>query len=212
MKRLKEGQIFHVFNKSIANYPIFKDLKNSERFIKVLDYYNNQSIDWSLSRYLIINKEDFLPKLLTEKNGALLKFLAYCIMPDHYHILVKVLKDNILSKYINNVENSFTRFFNIKFKRKGPLWESRFKAVLIRTSNQLIHVTRYIHLNPTSSSLVDSPKDWIFSSFNDYLDKDILKNYLKEISIDEPLLYQKFCEDNIDYQRKLKKIKKLIFD
>ncbi|MGB9707476.1 MAG: transposase [Microgenomates group bacterium] len=212
MKRFKEGQIFHVFNKSIANYPIFKDLKNSERFIKVLDYYNNQSIDWSLSRYLIINKEDFLPKLLTEKNGALLKFLAYCIMPDHYHILVKVLKDNILSKYINDVENSFTRFFNIKFKRKGPLWESRFKAVLIRTDNQLLHVTRYIHLNPTSSSLVDSPKDWIFSSFNDYLDKDILKNYLKEISIDEPLLYQKFCEDNIDYQRKLKKIKKLIFD
>lgn len=211
MKRFSVGKIYHICNKSIANYPIFKDLSNAQRFIQALDYYNNTLVQVNLGNFLKNNK-DYLPELLTIKNDGLIKFLAYCIMPDHYHLLVKILKENCLSKYINDVENSFSRFFNIKFKRKGPLWQSSFKSVQIKSNEQLLHVSRYIHLNPTTANLVDKPEDWIFSSYKYYLNSFILKNYLIEISINDANSYKKFCQANIDYQKKLKLIKKLILE
>ena len=211
MKKFPEGKIYHVFNKSIANYPIFKDLNNSQRFIQVLDYYNNLLVQSNLGNYLKTNK-NYSPELLTVKDDRLIKFLAYCIMPDHYHLLIEILKEDCLSKYINDIENSYSRFFNIKFNRKGPLWQSNFKFILIKSNEQLLHISRYININPTTNYLVEKPEDWIFSSYKYYLNNNILKNYLTEISINDTDSYKNFCENNIDYQRKLKLIKKLIME
>jgi putative transposase len=212
-KLFPKNEIFHVFNKSIANFGIFKDLDNCQRFIDTLDYYNNIFSKKSLSDYLRINKNFFCSSLLYQKENSHVKFIAYCIMPDHYHLLIKTNQENTFPKYIADVENSFTRFFNIKFKRKGPLWQSAFKAVRIKNNEQLLHVSRYIHLNPTTNALVDDPKDWRYSSYNEYINNErILKNYANEISINTPVTYKKFVEDRKDYQRKLKMIKKLIFE
>jgi putative transposase len=90
-------------------------------------------------------------------------------MPDHYHLLLKILKNKYLSKYISDVENSFTRYFNIRFKRKGPLWQTSFKAVRIKNDQQLLHVSRYIHLNPITANLVNRSEDWKFSSYQDFI-------------------------------------------
>jgi putative transposase len=211
-QKYKQNNIIHICNKSIANYNIFKDSKNCDRFIKSLIYYNNLDRKHPLSLYLR-NKNKFktLNLLKLNKNSSL-KFLAYCIMPDHYHILIKLLKDNILSKYISDVENSFSRYFNSKFYRKGPIWQSRFKSVLIKNDNQLLHLTRYIHLNPTTSNLVKKPEEWPFSSYKYYLKRNYLKDSLKEISIISPYKYKEFCENHIDYQKKLKIIKKSILE
>lgn len=206
------GGIFHVFNKSIANYGIFKDIKNADRFRKTLDYYNNRAVTKSLSR-IIRDKEYQYQNLLYQKEQSIIKFLCYCIMPDHYHLLVKILKENIFSKYVNDIENSFTRYFNIKFNRKGPLWQSGFKAVRIKNNEQLLHISRYIHLNPTTSNLVEKPEEWQFSSYRDFIfDGKILKDILHEISIGQELHYKKFVDDQIDYQRKLKFIKKYLLE
>lgn len=211
MRKFPEGEIFHIFNKSIASYSIFNDLNNSFRFIQILDYYNSLLVQTSLSSFLKKNL-DYSPKLLQFKENCFIKFLGYCIMPDHYHLLIKMLKSNHVLKYINDVENSFTRFFNEKFERKGPLWQSAFRSVRIKTNEQLLHVTRYAHLNPTTNNLVKKPESWIYSSYKNYLDNNILKNYLTEISIDTVNSYKKFCENDIDYQRKLKSIKRLILE
>ncbi len=206
----KEGYFYHICNKSIANYGIFTNDSNKERFLTCLDYYNNLSYDKSLSVFL--RKNVFTPILLREKKNQVVKIFAYCIMDDHYHLLIKTLLNNRLSKYINDIENSYTRFFNIKLERKGPLWQSNFRITRMKTDEQLLHVSRYIHLNPVTKYLVDKPEDWVYSSYKFYLDKQLLSDYLKEISINNPSSYKKFVEDNIDYQRKLKLIKKLILE
>jgi putative transposase len=217
MKKLNfsTGEIFHVFNKSIANYGIFKDLNNSQRFINTLDYYNSGLINESFSKYLKRNDDNYnnCLSLFYPKEFPYLKFLSYCVMPDHYHLLLKILKDGCLSKYISDVENSFTRYFNIKFERKGPLWQTSFKAVRIKSDQQLLHVSRYIHLNPTTSGLVERPEDWKFSSYQDFIsNKKILEEMVTEISISHPVEYRKFVEDQKDYQKELKLIQKLILD
>jgi len=210
--RFKSPGIFHIFNKSIANFGIFKTANNAQRFVEILDYYNLPTIKKRFS----VAKEKGLYKyqnLLIPREENRIKFISYTIMPDHYHLLIKILVDDILSKYINDVENSFTRFFNSKFKRKGPLWQSSFKAVRIRSNEQVLHVSRYIHLNPTTAGLVEKPEDWFFSSYNNLIsDKKFLGEIIGEISISNPNSYKKFVENNQDYQKKLKRIKKLIFD
>lgn len=211
-KIFKKGCFYHVFNKSISNYGIFKNEDNSQRFLETLDYYNNSNEKKKFS--LAIRDKDYKYKnlILNLFEKSIIKCLSYCVMPDHYHLLIKVLQDNILSKYINDIENSFTRYFNIKYNRKGPLWQSDFRAVMINNNEQLLHISRYIHLNPTTSGLVEKPEDWQFSSYKDIIShKYLLKNVLTEFSISNSNFYKRFVENNIDYQKKLKLIKKLIF-
>lgn len=210
--RFIQGEIYHVFNKSIANYGIFKDLNIGQRFLDTFEYYNNYLIIKSFSEFTKRKKFDY-KNIIYPMGNSYCKILTYCIMPDHYHFLLKILRNYSLSKLINNIENSFTRYFNIKFKRKGPLWQSPFKSVGIRSNEQLLHVSRYIHLNPTTSNLVDKPEDWIFSSYKDFIfNENILSKHIKEISIIKKEDYKQFVENNIEYQRKLKNIKKLIFE
>ena len=110
----EQGKIFHICNKSIANYGIFKDRRNTLRFVQTLNYYNRIDKKRKLSNYLKLKKGKHAnSNLLSLKETNKLKFLAYCIMLDHYHLLIKVLRNNILSKYISDVKNSFSHSFYI---------------------------------------------------------------------------------------------------
>jgi len=210
--KFAEGEIYHVFNKSISNYGIFKDLDNGQRFLNVVEYYNNLTVTKSYSEFT--KRKTFNYKnIIYPIESTHVKIISYCIMPDHYHFLLKILKSETFSKLMNTIEDSYTRYFNTKFHRKGPLWQNSFKSVEIKSNEQLIHVSRYIHLNPTTNKLVDCPEDWIFSSYKDFInDKNILKTYIKEISINNNESYKEFVENNIEYQRELKYIKKLLFE
>jgi len=212
-KKFAKGEIFHVFNKSIANYRIFNDLDNSRRFIDTLYYYNNKLIDESFSKFLKKKENYHAENLLIPEDFPYIEFLCYCIMPDHYHLLVKIIEEDYFSKFISDVENSFTRFFNVKFERIGPLWQTSFKSVRIKSNEQLLHVHRYIHLNPTTSSLVDKSEEWAHSSYKDFISNPkFLREIITEISIKNPETYKRFVEDQKDYQRKLRLIKKLLLD
>ncbi len=211
--RLYDDEIYHVFNKSISNYGIFKVETNCHRFLSILDYYNSKNCPYSFSTHLFLKRKYELNNLLYPKKDGIIKFLSYCIMPDHYHLIVKILNHNNFIHYMNNVGNSYSRYFNIKINRKGPLWQSDYKIKRITNDRLLLHVSRYVHLNPSTSGLVDDPKKWKFSSYNDFIsNKLILNKYISEISISSRVQYKKFVENNIDYQRKLKTIKRLIFE
>lgn len=211
-KRFFPNGIYHIFNKSISNYGIFSKDESKQRFINILAYYNESKTKISFSRFKRKNRE-YQGILLSINNNSLIKFLCYCLMPDHYHLLVKIIDADKISKYIGDIENSFTKNVNQQNNRKGPLWQSRFKAVEIKSNEQLLHVSRYIHLNPVTKGFVENAEDWSFSSYRLILENPkILNEYLKEISILNISTYKKFVEDNKDYQRKLRSIKKLLLE
>jgi len=210
-EKFKSQTIYHIFNRSIANFGIFSSPDLRRRFIEILDYYNTNH---PTHKYSIAKEKKLYQyeNILIPKPGAVVKFLSYNVMPDHYHLVI-INKDCGFSKYIGTVENSYCRNFNLKFHRKGPLFQSRFKAVRIRTNEQLLHITRYVNLNATTAGLVAKPEDWVDSSYPDIITNEkYLKEYLTEISIKTPLAYKKFVENNLDYQKKLKQIKKLLLD
>jgi len=114
------------------------------------------------------------------------------------------------------VLNGYSRYFNIKYQRIGPLWESRFKSVLVAADEQLLHLTRYIHLNPTSAGLVKNPEDWEYSSYNQYINPQEKKSErfceYSELFDLSPKQYRDFVDDRKSYQKEISIIKKALID
>ena len=209
--RLVTGEVYHTFSRSIARFKIFNHDADFSRIMEVVRYYQNEkplvSFSNSIKTMKIYSGNDFSEK---EK---LVAVIAFCIMPTHLHLVLKQLKDNGISKFMSNVLNSYTRYFNIKHKRKGPLWEGRFKSVFVKKDEQLLHLTRYVHLNPVTEFLVKNPEEWPASSYKEYItginNMYPICNYINILEIN-PSSYKKFVEDGIAYQRDLAKIKRLI--
>ncbi len=213
---LVEGQVYHVFSRSIARYIIFNTETDYFRMLEAVKFYQKEKPDISFSRYdklLRENKLDFMG--FHDTKNDLVQIIAYCIMPTHVHFVLKQNTGKGISVFMNNVLNSYTRYFNTKHERKGPLWESRFKSVLVNTNEYLLHLTRYVHLNPVTSELTDKPESWKASSYKEYLsgiyDRNNLTSHRDLITISSGE-YKNFVEDRISYQQELHKIKDLLLE
>lgn len=217
---LVTNQIYHVLNRGIISRPIFQNKKDYERMLEAIFYYQNQNPLLSYSHFTRLHterREEVLATLRKNKK-FLVHIICLCLMPNHFHLLLKQLQKNGISVFIGHLSNSYVRYFNTKNERVGPLFQGKFKAVIIETNEQLLHVSRYIHLNPYSSVLVKSLpelKKYPYSSLLEYLDLSKTNLFQKEIILDQfkdIKSYQKFVDDQAEYQRQLENIKHLTLE
>jgi len=212
---LVNGEIYHIFTKSIAGFKIFNTPNDFRRMLNTLIFYSSEKTPCKLSLFLKKQTNIDSKPALECSAQKIVEIIAYCIMPTHIHLILKQLADDGISKYINLILKSYSKYFNEKYTRKGPLWESRFKNVLVETEEQFLHLTRYIHLNPSTAYLVNEPANWEFSSYKEYLgktDRDKrMCNFLSYLYMDISS-YENFVTDFIDYERTISKIKHLILD
>jgi putative transposase len=216
--KLVKGQIYHIFSKSIAKFEIFNTKQDYRRMLYLLNYFQLKQPPEKFSNFFRldkVSKQGFLPYFsqISKNKKKIIQIIAYCLMPTHIHLILKQLTQFGISKYISNVLNSYSRYFNIKYHRKGPLWEKRFQSILVNNDEQLLHLTRYLHLNPTSAHLINKPQNWEFSSYKEYLGRSspTICQYDNLLEI-KPEDYKNFVQDRTAYQRELAKIKKIIFD
>lgn len=210
---------YHVFNRSVDKQPIFT--KNSElnRALGTIRYYNCAQPPLRFSKFLNLPSEQRAAILESViKSRKLVDLVAYCFMPNHFHLLLKQTIDSGISKFIGNFQNSYARYFNTKSERISPLWQGQFKAVRIEDESQLLHISRYIHLNPHASFVVKNLEallQYQWSSLLEYLNPSTEGVCSKEIilsqfgSLED---YRKFIFDQADYQRRLEGIKHLTLD
>jgi len=213
-------EVYHVFSRSIADFRIFNKESEYLRTKNLMRYYQLENMKLKFSHFLELkrvdahNFNDYFASF-DWRGKELVQIIAYCIMPTHLHLVLKQLIDGGISTFMRKILNSYACYFNARYNRKGPLWESRFKNVLIKSDEQLLHVTRYVHLNPVTAYLVDKPEDWLASSYREYIgmtkDGDNLCKYSSILDI-EPNSYREFVEDRISYQRELALIKTLCID
>lgn len=217
---LVTNEVYHVINPGISSQPVFLSQKDYLRGLETIFYYQNQNQPLRYSFFLRLSNQRKLQLLerLKAERKFLVDIIAYCLMPNHLHLLLKQVKNKGISNFMSNFANSYTRYFNTVRKRIGPLFQGKFKAIRVETDEQLIHLSRYIHLNPYSSSVVktlNELENYPYSSFPEYLDliktdrcdKDIILHNFKDLSA-----YKKFVFDQADYQRRLQKIKQLILE
>ena len=217
---LVNQEIYHVFNRSVAKQPIFHNKKENETFLSLLEYYRFPNPPLRFSHYQRLNTQDKTKLLrgLYKKNKHLVEIYSFSIMPNHYHLLLKQSLNSGIMNFIRLIQNSYARFLNLRYKRSGSLFQSPFKAVRLETDEQFIHVARYIHLNPLTSFVIRDFNDLKSYQWNSYLDylsftlrkfinTSFLMNYFKNIE-----KFEEFTKDNLDYQRKLEKLKHLIIE
>jgi len=212
-------EIYHVWNRGVEHRPIFTTKSEYLRALTTLDFYRFKNPGLKLSKVLVLPKkakEEFFLSLKAE-NKKLVEVICYCLMPNHFHFLLRQkIKDGV-PKFVSNFANSYTRYFNTKQERIGPLFQGIFKAAHIENDNQLIHVSRYIHLNPVVSFVAkeNDLDTYPWSSLSEFLGL-----YARGICESETVLgffrskekYRQFIHDQIDYAKKLEMLKHLVLE
>ena len=165
-------------------------------------YYHifNRGVD---KRNIFFKEENYLFLLRRIKeyvNDYHLTTIAYCLMPNHYHLLIRLEEDGILSSFIQRVFNSYVQAVNQQQVRSGTLFEGRAKIKLIHQDNYFLHIPRYIHLNPVKSGLVGKPEDWPYSNYLEFIglrNGTLFSPDFVSDNFDSPQAYRAFVEENI---------------
>jgi putative transposase len=133
---------YHIYNRGAGKQPIFFNSANYEHLLHLVKRYS-------------------------PIYGA--KIIAYCWMPNHYHLLLRQETDQSLSKFINVLFNAYVQAVNQEQGRSGTLFEGRFRHVCVDRYEYLIHLCRYIHNNPRKAGLVSKLEDWPYSNYLDWI-------------------------------------------
>lgn len=212
------GEYYHIYNRGIARQPVFFTKRDYERFLLTLDYYRYTDIQVKLSRYLYLSADAQNAFLLQrqQRNDTKIEIVSCVLMSNHFHLLVRQKEDNAITRFMSKIINSYTRYINTKRERVGDLFQGVFKAVHIETDEQLIHLSRYIHVNPVVSFVVRREELPVYpwSSFPDYQkgasDLFEMKTVLSQFK--SPKEYTRFVLDQIEYGKKLEEIKHLVLE
>jgi putative transposase len=136
---------------------------------------------------IFVNERDhekFLEYILLAKAKYKFRVYAYCLMSNHYHLLLETPHPNI-SKIMHYINGSYTTYYNIKRGRSGHVFQGRFKSLVVDKDSYFLELSRYIHLNPVKAKIVEKPEQYRWSSYLGYLgrkdpvlDQDCIKQYL----------------------------------
>src|SRR3990167_4127990 len=127
----------------------------------------------SEKRLIFLDQGDykrFLTRLKDYKDEFGISILCYCLMPNHYHLLIKQSDGGSALKFVHRLNLAYAMYFNKKYDRVGPLFQGRFKAKIIENDEYLLHLSRYIHLNPSVFIRKRGLAPYLWSSARNYLD------------------------------------------
>ena len=148
--KLAEGEYFHVFNRGVDKRLIFQDDHDRWRFLTLLVILQGDVVFPQISRIIhlvrhwMFDSEEFQDVL----KHRYVEVVAFCLMPNHFHLILHEIKDGGISKFMQRLLNAYTKYFNTKYNRTGHLFGGKFQSVHINNNAYLNYLSAYIHLNP----------------------------------------------------------------
>lgn len=203
------GEYYHIYNRGIDKRIIFKSNRDYERFI-ILLYLANSNDSFRLEVILDRQHKKFSEILVLDKGDPLVSIGAWCLMTNHFHLLIRQEVDGGITKFMRKLGVGYSMYFNIKYQRQGALFGGLFKSKLIGVDdNYMRHLFGYIHINPLeinfpkwedqiNKPLVDMKKfleSYRYSSYLDYLGEDRV-----EKNIINPKSFPDYFEDSRSFQ------------
>lgn len=212
------NNIYHVYNRGVERRILFSNTREHTRFIQTLWYYRFRKPPLRFSKFFTLNpQEQSVARTTLLHSPKQVDILAHCLMPNHFHLLLRQTADGGIRRFLSNVSDSYAKYFNTKHTRVGPLFQGAFKAVFIETDEELMHVSRYIHLNPMAVSLIEIKGlvRYRWSSYGAYIQSapDEMVETATVLSLFRSQgAYQQFVHDQADYAKKLEKLKHTVFE
>jgi putative transposase len=197
LKQDASDSFYHVYARGSNRQRIFREPADFEKFLKLF------------SRYLSLEETKNNVGISFPNYSNRLELNAFCLMPNHFHLLIYQRQQGVMTQFMRSLLTSYSMYFNKKYKRSGPLFESRYKASLISDDAYLEHITRYIHLNPQLW------QQYEYSSLPYYLHQ-ISDDWIRTKRIDErfstPNEYLQFVQDYVQNKEMLDILKHELAD
>ncbi len=199
----------HVFNRGMQKQPIFETDQDRLRFLFLLMAFQGEVVIKNISREIRQNVQRSTLHITDELKNDILKkriveLVVFCLAPNHFHIIIRELVDNGISKYMHRVLTAYTKYFNTRHEKSGHLFQGPYKSVHIGEDRQLMHTSAYIHKHPCEiKGWTGKEHLYPWSSYQDCIDKNrfegllvtdiITDRYTKEKSISS---YKKFVSSS----------------
>ena len=184
----QKGMYYHIYNRGVSKVAILHEATN---FLFVIR---------KIREYIQANH---------------ISMIAYCLMPNHYHFLVRQDGQEPAGNLPQSVFNSYSKAYNKMYSHSGTLFEGRFRAKAIQTSSHLLHLCRYIHGNPVKDGLVADPTDWPYSNYLEWIgernDSLMDKDFIKE-QFSNAEEYKKFLFEYLKSPDLPDDVKKFLYD
>jgi len=177
-KSIAPGAFMHIYNRGNNRERIFFDETDYKAFLFRLGLGLGIELETLKNDTLLAIPSS---RIRINANKNLFNLHSFCLMPNHFHLLIEQIGEVPISKLISQVCTSYSMYINKKHKRVGHVFQERFKLVLIENNPQLMWTSSYIHMNPVKDGLVKHPQDYKWSSYPDHIGKRKL-----------PILYIKF--------------------
>lgn len=193
------GEYHHVFNRGMQKQPIFTKNADQYRFLFLLLTLQGSFTVPNINRILKSSVERSILKIdlyLVEEilKDRQVELVSFCLMPNHFHLIVRELHEGGISKYMQRLQNAYTKYFNTKYNKSGHLFQSSYKSKVILDDLYLMHLSAYIHKNPKEfSDKVGREDSYYWSSYQDC----VLNNRFPNLLAPEVLLKK---EENFNYK------------
>jgi len=171
--RIAPGEYYHIFNRAVNKQVIFHDTSDYFRFLFLTLYFQSPIIFQQLGRKV---KEFVQSRALdsVEEDEIIKKrrveLVAFCIMPNHFHLIVKELDEGGIAAYMQRVLTSYSKYYNTKYEKSGHVFQGPYQAVHVEDNRQLLHLSAYIHRNPREiSKWFNKEEQYPWSSYQDFI-------------------------------------------
>ncbi|MEK9130130.1 MAG: transposase [Patescibacteria group bacterium] len=198
------NNFYHIYNRGVDKRVIFQNQKDHYRFIHDLYEFNNKNP--VLNYIQPMRKNINIENPTSKKRKLLVDIMCFCLMPNHFHLILRQKVENGITEFMRKLGTGYTNYFNTEYQRSGVLFQGRFKAIDIQKDEYLMHLSRYIHLNPIEliennwkkngiknyKKINDFLENYRWSSYLDFIDK---KNFPSIINNDFLMSYFKGGKD-----------------
>ena len=175
---LAPKEFYHIYNRGTDKRKIFDSRADYERFLALL-YLSNTTDSIHINNHRH-QGSTLVERLQIERAEPLVSIAAYCLMPNHFHLLIQEHKEGGISKFMQKLITGYTMYYNIKNERSGTLFQGKFKSEHVGEDRYLKYLLAYIHLNP---SKLGKPEQYIYSSYADFVGEKRLQGKILDTAV-----------------------------
>jgi putative transposase len=169
---ISPGEHYHIFNRGVNKQPIFLDDQDYRRFLFLVLCLQSDVVFRNIGRLSVMLPDTVQHSVLhTEKivNDRNVELIGFCLMPNHFHLIVKEVKEGGIASYMQRGLNAYTKYANEKYKKSGHLFQGPYQAVHIADNQQLLHLSACIHRNPRELEPHMDYVNYVWSSYPDFI-------------------------------------------